>query len=289
MAAFVAHPPHRPAVIAGASSGIGAATAVALAGAGHPVVLGARRVEKCEEVAAGIRSSGGEAHVHRLDLAEEPSVEEFARAAEHAVGPIDIAVFSAGHAAPGAALATSPKDFAHTVEVNLLGAHRLVAAVAPAMAARQHGDLVFVTSEVLRTPRPFAAAYVASKWGLEGLARALQLELEGTGVRATIVQPGQTLTAMGTDWDPDAATEVLNQWIRYGVARHSHFLRPADVAAAVLAAVSTPPGTHIPLIEVQPEAPLAASESAHGDGANTQDRGRGSNRGTDSNDPGGPP
>jgi NADP-dependent 3-hydroxy acid dehydrogenase YdfG len=264
VAKFVTHPVRRPAVVAGASSGIGAATAVALAAAGHPVVLGARRVKKCEDVAAGIRAAGGEAHVHRLDLAEEPSVEEFARAAERAVGPIDIAVFSAGHAAPGSALTTTPKDFAHTVEVNLLGAHRLVAAVAPAMAARRHGDLVFVTSEVLRTPRPLAAAYVASKWGLEGFARALQLELEGTGVRATIVQPGQTLTGMGTDWDPDAATEVLNEWIRYGVARHGHFLRPPDVAAAVLAAVSAPPGTHMPLIEVQPEAPLRAPESGGG-------------------------
>ena len=110
---------------------MGAAAAVALAAAGHPVVLGARRVERCEEVAAGIRAGGGEAHVHRLDLAEAASVEDFARAAEEAVGPVDILVSSAGHAAPGTALATSPKDFAHTIEVNLLGAHRLVATRRP--------------------------------------------------------------------------------------------------------------------------------------------------------------
>jgi NADP-dependent 3-hydroxy acid dehydrogenase YdfG len=255
--AFVAHPVRRPSVVAGASSGIGAATAVALAAAGHPVVLGARRVEKCEDVAARIRASGGDAHVHQLDLAEAASVEEFAGAAEEAVGPIDIMVMSAGHAEPGSALGTSPKDFAHTVEVNLLGAHRLVAALGPAMAQRHHGDLVFVSSDVLRTPRPLMAAYMASKWGLEGFVRVLALELEGTGVRATIVQPGQTLTGMGTDWDPDLATEVLNEWIRLGAARHSHFLRPPAVAAAVMAAVSTPPGTHLPMIEVQPEAPLA--------------------------------
>ena len=129
-------------------------------------------------------------------------MEEFARAAQEAVGPIDILVSSAGHAEPGTALGTSPKDFAHTVEVNLLGAHRLVAALAPAMVQRHHGDLVFVSSDIVRTPRPLMAAYVASKWGLEGLVRALQLELEGTGVRATIVQPGQTLTEMGTTGTP---------------------------------------------------------------------------------------
>jgi NADP-dependent 3-hydroxy acid dehydrogenase YdfG len=250
--------------VAGASSGIGAAVATALAAAGHPVVLGARRVEKCEEVAAGIRGAGGEAHVHPLDLAEAASVEEFARAAERAVGAVDIMVSSAGHAEPGTALDTSPKDFAHTVEVNLLGAHRLVAALGPAMAQRHHGDLVFVSSDIIRAPRPLMAAYTASKWGLEGFVRALQLELEGTGVRATIVQPGQTLTEMGTDWGPDTTAEVLGEWIRFGAARHSHFLRPPAVAAAVLAAVTTPPGTYLPLIEVQPEAPIALDERTTG-------------------------
>ncbi|HUY21692.1 MAG TPA: SDR family oxidoreductase [Acidimicrobiales bacterium] len=256
MARFVPHPERRPSVVAGASSGIGAATAEALAAAGHPVVLGARRVDRCEEVAAGIRARGGHAHAAFLDLADAASVETFALVAQEAVGPVDVVVSSAGHAAPGTALGTAPAVFAHTVDVNLLGAHRLVAALAPAMAERHHGDLVFVTSEVLRNPRPLTAAYVASKWGLEGFVRALQLELEGTGVRATIVQPGQTLTGMGTDWDPDTTTAVLGEWIRFGVARHSHFLRPAAVAAAVLAAVSTPPGTHLTMIEVQPEAPI---------------------------------
>jgi NADP-dependent 3-hydroxy acid dehydrogenase YdfG len=246
--------------VAGASSGIGAATAAVLAAAGHPVVLGARRVEKCEEVAAAIVAEGGEAHAYHLDLAEAASVEEFGRAAEEAVGPIDIMVSSAGHAAPGTALGTSPKDFAHTVEVNLLGAHRLVAALAPGMARRHHGDLVFISSDIIRLPRPLMAAYMASKWGLEGLVRALQLELEGTGVRATIVQPGQTLTEMGTDWDRDIADEVLGEWVRFGAARHSHFLRPPAVAAAVMAAVSTPPGSHLPLIEVQPEAQVVSEE-----------------------------
>ena len=256
MATFVPHPERRPAAVTGASSGIGAATAEALAAAGHPVVLGARRVERCEEVADGIRARGGQAHTAFLDLAEPTSVVRFAEAATEAVGPVDIVVSSAGHAAPGSALETAPADFAHTVEVNLLGAHRLVAALAPAMVGRRHGDFVFVTSEVLRNPRPSTAAYVASKWGLEGFVRAFQLELEGTGVRATIVQPGQTLTGMGTDWDPDTTAAVLSEWVRFGVARHSHFLRPAAVATAVLAAVSTPPGTHLPLIEVQPVAPL---------------------------------
>ena len=255
-ATFVPHPDRRPSVVAGASSGIGAAVAKSLAGAGHPVVLGARRVELCAEIASRITTAGGEAHAEKLDLADTDSVSRFAAAAQKLVGDVDVVVMTAGHAYPGTALGTEPSAFAHTVSVNLLGAHRLLWELAPAMVARRHGDLVFVSSEAVRAPRPMAAAYVASKFGLEGLVRTLQLELEGTGVRATIVQPGQTLTGMGTDWEPEVATAVLEEWIRRGVARHNHFLRAPNVAAAVLAAVSTPPGTHLPMIEVQPEAPI---------------------------------
>jgi hypothetical protein len=61
---------------------------------------------------------------------------------------------------------------------------------------------------------------------------------------------------MGTDWGPDTTAAVLGEWVRFGAARHSHFLRPSAVAAAVMAAVTTPPGSHLPMIEVQPEAPV---------------------------------
>ena len=84
------------------------------------------------------------------------------------------------------------------------------------------------------------AAYVTSKWGLEGYVRSLQMELEGTGVRATIVRPGPTLTGMGMDWDPEVTGEVIGEWVRWGLARHSNFMRPAGVADAIVAAVSAP-------------------------------------------------
>ena len=110
------------------------------------------------------------------------------------------------------------------------------------------------------TPVSYTHLYVTSKWGLEGLARILQMELEGTGVRATIIQPGQTLTEMGSGWDADLAQEVLESWIHWGLARHNSFLRPESVGAAVLAAVSAPRGTHLAMIEVQPEAPVRQTQ-----------------------------
>jgi NAD(P)-dependent dehydrogenase (short-subunit alcohol dehydrogenase family) len=115
---------------------------------------------------------------------------------------------------------------------------------------------VFVSSDVAVRARPFMAAYAAGKWGLEGMAHALQMELEGTGVRASVVRPGPTWSEMGTDWDPDDAAFVLNQWVRFGLARHPHFLKPAAIADAITTVVSAPRGIHLNLVEVSPEAPL---------------------------------
>jgi NAD(P)-dependent dehydrogenase (short-subunit alcohol dehydrogenase family) len=100
------------------------------------------------------------------------------------------------------------------------------------------------------------AAYSAGKWGLEGMVRSLQLELEGTGVRASLVRPGPTWSEMGGDWDADEAAFVLNQWVRFGLARHPHFMKPAAVADAIATVVSAPRGVHLSLIEVNPEAPV---------------------------------
>ncbi|MGO9341153.1 MAG: SDR family oxidoreductase [Acidimicrobiales bacterium] len=256
MPRFDPHPDRRPAIVTGASSGIGAATARTLASAGHPVVLGARRLELLDRIAREITSEGGEAAAVQLDLTSGESIEAFAAEAVRRFGEVEIMVSNAGASAPASVLGADPDDFRTTLEVNLIGAHHLTRLVARPMVERRRGDLVFVTSESVRHPRPGAAAYVASKWGLEGMARTLQMELEGTGVRATIIQPGQTLTEMGSEWDPDETGTVLESWIHWGLARHNSFLRPESVAAAVLAAVSAPRGTHLAMIEVQPEAPV---------------------------------
>ncbi len=249
-------PERRPAVVTGASSGIGAATARALAAAGHPVALGARRTDRCEEVASSVREAGGEAVVHPVDLAEEESVAAFAEAVTADLGAIEVVVANAGQVSPGTIHEVDHAHFAREVEVNLLGAHRLVRAFVPAMVERRRGDLVFLSSDVAVRVRPFMGAYAASKWGLEGLAHAMQMELEGTGVRASIVRPGPTWSEMGSDWDAEAAAEVLEKWVTWGLARHPHFLRPEAVAAAITTVVSTPRGVHLNLVEVSPEAPV---------------------------------
>ena len=249
-------PERRPAVVTGASSGIGAATALSLGRAGFPVALGARRTDRLEELASQIRADGGEAFAHPLDLTDDASVAAFAKAAQQALGDIEVVVSNAGAVAPGTIAEVDPERFTRELDLTVVGAHRLVRAFVPAMQERRRGDVVFVSSDTAVRARPFMAAYSSSKWGLEGLVQALQMELEGTGVRASVVRPGPTWSEMGGDWDADEAAFVLNQWVRFGLARHPHFMKPAAVADAITMVVSAPRGVHLSLVEVNPEAPV---------------------------------
>ena len=257
MPRFEPHPERRAAIVTGASSGIGRATAEQLAVAGHPVVLGARRVDRCEEAAARIRAAGGEAVALPLDLTEAESISAFAKDAEAQVGPIEVLVSNAGDVQPITTYGAAPEEFARQLQVNLLGAQALAHAVVPAMVQRRRGDVVFVTSEVALEPRTHMAAYVASKAGLEGFARAMAMECEGTGVRVGIVRPGPSSTEQGTTWDEDTVNRVVTSWSHWGLLRHSGALRPKELADAVVAMVSVPKGTRYAVLEVQPEAPIA--------------------------------
>lgn len=255
------HPDRRPALVTGASSGIGAATARRLAAAGHPVVLAARRIDRLEGLAAEIVAGGGEAAAIAVDLADPASIDAGAQAAGEVLGPLDVIIANAGQISSSTTMDTDPDEFARNVHVNLLGTQRLAARLGPAMVERGHGDVVLVTSDVVVRPRTHMASYVAAKAGLEGLARAMQMELEGTGVRVGMVRPGPSSTEQGTDWSEETVLHIIPAWERWGLLRHNGALLPENVADAIVAMVSAPKGTHLTLIEVQPEAPVLPDRS----------------------------
>jgi NADP-dependent 3-hydroxy acid dehydrogenase YdfG len=258
------HPPRRPALVTGASSGIGAATARRLASDGHPVALAARRMERLEEIAAELTGLGAEAVAVELDLEHSGGPASCVRAATEALGPLEVLVSVAGDVLPTKAHETAPEDFARQLRVNLAGVQDLVAAAVPSMVERRRGDVVFVTSDVVRIPRPTMSSYVTSKWGLEGMARAMQLELEGTGVRASIVRPGPTLTEMGSGFPPEILPALMAEWDDHGLMRHGGYLDADGVARAVHAVVGAPRGTHFTIIEVEPEAPVVDDRESTG-------------------------
>ena len=255
MPRFAPHPERRPAVVTGASSGIGEATARALAAAGFPVVLGARRIERLRSIADEIAASGGEAHAMPLDVTDGGSVTDFVAAAAERAGPVEVVVCNAGEPTLSKGADVHPDDFSSQIDVNLSGAQRIVNGLAPPMIERKRGDIVFISTDAVPTPYPGMAAYVAAKAGLEGLARVMQRELEGTGVRASIVRPGPTLTEMGWKWDQIDAAKLVDGFKKWGLLHHAGLLRPEQVARVVVDVVSMPRGSHVTLVEVQPEAP----------------------------------
>ena len=250
------HPARRPAVVAGASAGIGAAIARTLGASGYPVALGARRVQRCEEIAAELRAAGGEAQALELDVADSASVDAFAKAVTERLGDVEVVVANAGTMPYGAVVDLAPDDFAAALNVNAVGVLRLVHAFLPAMIERRRGDLVVISSEVIQQPRPLVGAYVASKWATEGLTRTLQMELEGTGVRASIVRPGPTASEIAAGWEMDDAMQVVKYGRRFGSLRHYGYLSPTAIAETVAHVVGAPRGVHIATSYVAPEAPV---------------------------------
>jgi NADP-dependent 3-hydroxy acid dehydrogenase YdfG len=257
MPRFEPLPDRRPAIVAGASSGIGAATAIDLAGHGFPVALGARRVEKLDELVKRIRGDGGEAVAFHLDVTDPDSVKSFVSQSIDALGEIELLVAGAGDTYFGRLHEISTDQFESQIQVHLIGANRLATAVLPGMVERQRGDVIFVGSDVALRQRPHMGAYGAAKAALVAMVTNLQMELEGTGVRASIVHPGPTKTSMGWSLPAEDVGPALEDWAKWGQARHDYFLRAADLARAITFVAETPRGGFIASMELQPEAPLA--------------------------------
>lgn len=263
MPRFGPHPERRPVLIAGASSGIGAATAELLGAAGYPVALGARRLDRCQELADGIVAAGGEAVAVSLDVTDDLSVADAVAKSQAALGALEVVISGAGDLAVGRAHEMTTQAWAEQIDIHLIGAHRLYRAVVPDMIARRRGDFIFIGSDVAVRPRPWSSAYVAAKTGIEGLVSTAQMELEGTGVRASVVRPGQTLTGMGMNLDPGDTEAMLNDWITFGLARHGNFMSPDNVAQAIGAVIAMPPGAHIRVLEVEAEGKLTRLDQEH--------------------------
>ena len=260
MARFEPLPKRRPALVAGASSGIGAAAAIDLAAHGFPVALGARRVEKCEEIVAQIKAEGGEAIAVHLDVTDPDSVKTCVERTVDELGEIEVLVAGAGDTYFGRLHEISTDSFESQVQIHLIGANRVASAVLPGMIERQRGDLIFVGSDVALRQRPHMGAYGAAKAAVMAMVTNYQMELEGTGVRASIVHPGPTKTAMGWSLPAESIGPALEDWAKWGQARHDYFLRAADLARAITFVAETPRGGFIASMELQPEAPLATTK-----------------------------
>jgi NAD(P)-dependent dehydrogenase (short-subunit alcohol dehydrogenase family) len=200
----------RVALVTGASRGIGAATAEALAAAGAHVILVARTAEALEEVEERIAAAGGTATIAPLDLTESDSIARLAAAIAGRWDALDILVLNAatlGSLTPVAAI--EGKEFNRVLTLNVLANQALIAGFDPLLRQSQAGRLLAVTSSVGAHPRAYWGAYGASKAALDNLVLSYGQEVAGVSpVRVAIVDPGATATTMRARAFPgeDAAT-----------------------------------------------------------------------------------
>jgi NADP-dependent 3-hydroxy acid dehydrogenase YdfG len=216
----------RAVAITGASSGIGAATARALVDAGASVVLGARRLERLTTVTQDL---GMKATPVQLDVRSVDDCRRFVDAALERFGQLDSLVCSAGIGAYGGILDAADHRITEMVETNLLGSIWPIRAALPSMLAAGHGDLVLISSVAGLLGGSREAVYAATKFAQVGLARSLDLELQGRGIRTTVVCPGGVRTefAMGAGRTRD-------------MPELGAMMDAADVAASIVILLSQP-------------------------------------------------
>ena len=186
------------ALVTGASRGIGAATAEALAQAGAHLILVARTASALEEIEERIHSAGGSATIAPLDLTEGESIGKLAAAVAERWQKLDILVLNAamlGSLTPVQDI--DPKEYSRLLSINLLANQAMIAAFDPLLKRAERADIVALTSSVGGEPRAFWGAYGSSKAALEALLGAYADETEYTGrVRVHIIDPGATRTRM---------------------------------------------------------------------------------------------
>ncbi|HEV7128103.1 MAG TPA: SDR family NAD(P)-dependent oxidoreductase [Ktedonobacterales bacterium] len=205
------------ALVTGASSGIGAATALELARQGARLALAARRADELAATAEAITRGGGEARVFLVDMADPRQVEHLASAVVEAFGRVDLLVNNAGIGARPL-IESSFDDISRVVGVNLLGPMLLTRALLPGMRERRHGAIISVASvsaHVATDP-----LYSGTKFGLRGFSLSLNRKLRGSGVSASLISPGFIRTPLtARRRGPMPGPEVVARAIA-GLARH---------------------------------------------------------------------
>jgi 3-oxoacyl-[acyl-carrier protein] reductase len=185
------------AVVTGASRGIGEAAAMALAEAGASVMLAARSGSQAEANAQRINAAGGKAFALQCDVSDFAACEKLVRETTQRFGPPDVLVNNAGVIEPISMVATGdPREWARSIEINLIGAYYAIRAVLPGMLERGHGDIINVSSGAALRPLEGWSAYCSGKAGMAMLTRAIDLEHRAAGIRVFGFQPGTTDTEM---------------------------------------------------------------------------------------------
>ncbi|HEY9835031.1 MAG TPA: SDR family oxidoreductase [Stenomitos sp.] len=232
----------RRALITGASSGIGKATALAFAQAGIDVALVSRSQDKLEAIATMARDAGVEAKAYPLDLAKMEQVKSGISAIATDFAPLDILVNNAGMGYTNPLIETSLSDWQRVIDLNLTSVFQCILGVLPAMRQQQRGTIINVASIAGQQPFPHWGAYSVSKAGLIALSKTLAAEERPHGIRVVTLCPGAVNTPI---WDTGTVQVDLNR---------SAMLTPEIVAQSILHAVMMPEQAVIDSVTLMPSA-----------------------------------
>ena len=200
----------RIALVTGASRGIGAATALALAGAGAHVVAVARTVGGLEDLDDAVRARGGTATLVPLDVTDGAGLVRLAQTLDERWGRLDVLVGNAGILGPSSPLDhVTSKDWEDVMKVNVTANWQLICVTDALLRQADAGRAVFITSGAAHNARPYLGLYAASKAALEALARTYAAETENTRVRVNLFNPGPTRTRMRAQLMPGEDPRTL--------------------------------------------------------------------------------
>lgn len=236
----------RTALITGGSSGLGRATALALAAAGADVAVLARGTDDLRKTAEQVREYGVRASACVADLADAGDIERAVQQVKAELGGVDVLVNAAGTDVPGAVADLDVDDWDRVIAVNLRASFLLAKAVWPDMLARGGGTIVNVSSVAGRRGWANAAAYCSAKFGLTGLTQALTAEGKAHGIRACVLYPGAMDTSWGA-WSPEDRTDSPPK-----TPTTSEALPAEQVAQLITWIVSAPPGMVLNEVTVTP-------------------------------------
>jgi 3-oxoacyl-[acyl-carrier protein] reductase len=205
------------ALVTGSSRGIGRAVALALAEAGADLVLTSTRERGADQTRKDVEARGRQAIELAYDSARLEDADRLVGAARAAFGKVDVLVNNAGVVVRASLAKTSDQDFERVLSVNLVGPFYLSRRLVPEMVARGWGRVVNVSSISGTLGTPELSAYCASKWGLNGLTKALAAEVEGSGVTVAAVLPGSVDTEMllGSNFKPKMSPAEVARVVRF--------------------------------------------------------------------------
>ena len=235
------------ALVTGASSGIGEATAWALAERKIRVVVAARRADRLQALVERIKQAGGEAIALSVDVTDEQQVQGMVQRTQEQWGRLDILVNSAGLMLLGPIAGADTEDWRRMISTNVLGLMYVTQAVLPMMKAQGSGHIVNISSVAGRIARAGSGVYNATKWGVGAFSEALRQECVPDHIRVTVIEPGVVET--------DLASHITQAGARETALRRIQEITPLqseNIANAIVYAVTQPAHVNVNEILLRP-------------------------------------